>query len=138
MKEVLRRSQEAEEKNLRDVIDCTKGAMFLGTPHRGSAGLANLGDTIRKVAGTLLRVDSNASIIRALGTDSLELELSRESFVRQWRTYNFQVKTFPESLPMTGVNMGLLNDKVMISTRCWCPLVAIADFAGCFGYLVFP
>lgn len=66
----------------------------------------------RKVASTVLRVDSNAAIIRALGLDSPELELSRESFIEQWRIYNFQVKTFQESLAPSGMNFGTANDKV--------------------------
>lgn len=113
VKEVLRRSQHAEDDSLQDIIGCTKGVVFLGTPHRGSAEFAKLGDTMRKVAGTLLRIDSNSSIVRALGVDSPELELSRESFLQQWRTRKFQVKTFQESLPMTGVSVGLLNEKVI-------------------------
>ncbi|OTA96857.1 hypothetical protein M434DRAFT_43159, partial [Hypoxylon sp. CO27-5] len=103
VKEALRRSEQAEDESLRDIIKSTKGIVFLGTPHRGSSEFASLGDVMRRVAGTLLRVDSNGNIIRALGVDSPELELSRESFNRQWRLFDFQVKTFQESSPMTGI-----------------------------------
>ncbi|OTA58834.1 hypothetical protein K449DRAFT_373278, partial [Hypoxylon sp. EC38] len=113
VKEALRRSEQAEDESLRDIIKSTKGIVFLGTPHRGSSDFASLGDVMRKVAGTLLRVDSNGNIIRALGVDSPELELSRESFNRQWRLFEFQVKTFQESLPMTGVDLGILNEKIV-------------------------
>ena len=119
VKEVLRRSECAEDRELQDIISSTKGIVFLGTPHRGSADFAKLGDMMRKIAGALLRVDNNASIIRSLGVDSPELELSRESFLFQWRSpkFNFQVKTFQESLPTTGIGVGLLNDKVIASTK---------------------
>jgi hypothetical protein len=74
--------------------------------------MAALGDVVRRVASTILRVDTNAVILRALGVDSPELELCRESFITQWRVYGFQVKTFQESLSMTGINLGHLNEKV--------------------------
>jgi hypothetical protein len=62
-------------------------------------------------------MDSNEPIIRALGLDSPELELSRESFLQQWRTYGFVAKTFQESQPMSGVRLGPLAEKV--SALCW-------------------
>ena len=112
VKEVLRRSQHAEEASLRDIIETTKAVIFLGTPHRGSAEFAGLGELPRSVASAVIRVDSNATVIRALGIDSPELELSRESFLQQWRTYGFQVKTFQESQGLAGIRIGILNDKV--------------------------
>lgn len=57
-------------------------------------------------------MDSNAVLLRALGLDSPELELSRESFITQWRTFGFQVKTFQEAFGISGVNAGPLNRKV--------------------------
>lgn len=90
--------------------------------------MAALGDVVRRVASTILRVDTNPVILRALGVDSPELELCRESFITQWRKYNFRVKTFQEALSMTGVNLGPLNEKVceilfrfckMIICGCW-------------------
>jgi hypothetical protein len=74
--------------------------------------MASLGDVARKVASTILRFDTNPVMLRALGFDSPELELCRESFITQWRVYNFHVKTFQEALSMTGVNLGPLNKKV--------------------------
>ena len=112
VKEVLRRSQHAEEPGLQDIVKSTRAVIFLGTPHRGSGDFARLGDMARRVASAILGVDSNATIIRALGLDSPELELSRESFFQQWRTYGFRVKTFQESQALTGLNVGVLNTKV--------------------------
>jgi hypothetical protein len=74
--------------------------------------MAALGNVVRRVASTILRVDTNAVILRALGVDSPELDLCRESFITQWRVYNFRVKTFQEALSMTSVNLGPLNEKV--------------------------
>lgn len=112
VKEVLRRSQFSDDPALQDIVRSTRSIVFLGTPHRGSANYAGLGELARKVASTVLRVDSNAAILRALGLDSPELELSRESFIQQWRTYNFEVKTFQESLAPNGMNLRGANEKV--------------------------
>lgn len=76
--------------------------MFLGTPHRGSPGFANLGQTLRGIASGLLHVDSNSAILRTLGVDSPELELGLEEFIPLWNKYKFRVKTFQEALPLTG------------------------------------
>ncbi|KAK4661288.1 uncharacterized protein QC763_703660 [Podospora pseudopauciseta] len=112
VKEMLRRSQPDEDSHIQNIIQSTAAVIFLGTPHRGSHEFARLGDMVRKVASTILRVDSNETIIRALGLDSPELELSRESFL-QWRTYGFLVKTFQESQALSGAPLGLLNGKVL-------------------------
>ena len=110
---MLRRSADSTEEAFQDIIGSTFAVVFLGTPHRGSATLANAGDVFRQAASVLLRVDSNATILRALGADSPELELGRESFITQWRVRNFAVKTFQEALPLTGINVGALNELVV-------------------------
>ena len=74
--------------------------------------MADIGESVRKVASLILRVGTNSTLLRALGTDSPELELGRESFLVLWRTYNFRVKTFQEAFGISGVNIGPLNEKV--------------------------
>jgi hypothetical protein len=110
--QVLRRSQNSDVKNILNIVESTQAIVFLGTPHRGSTDMAALGDVVRRVASTILRFDTNPVILRALDVDGPELELCRESFITQWRKYNFRVKTFQEALSMTGVNLGPLNEKV--------------------------
>ena len=112
VKEVLRRAQHAEEAELNNVLESTKAVVFLGTPHRGSPGFARLGDLAGHMVSTLFRMDTNEALIRSLGLDSPELELSRESFLQQWRTCGFRVKTFQESLGFSGVRVGPLSEKV--------------------------
>ncbi|KAK3391258.1 hypothetical protein B0H63DRAFT_365230, partial [Podospora didyma] len=106
VKEVLRRSQHAEEPGLQEIVKSTSAVVFLGTPHRGSGDFARPRDMTRRVASTILGVDSNTAILRALGLDAPELEQSRESFSLQWRTYGFRVKTFQESQALMGLNIG--------------------------------
>ena len=116
IKEVLRRSEASEEAEFKDIVQSAKGIIFLGTPHRGSPGMADLGETVRSIASTILRVDSNAALLRALGTDSPELELGRESFTVLWRKHGFRVKTFQEARGISGANVGPLNSKVVPDT----------------------
>jgi len=78
--------------------------------------MADLGETVRSIASTILRVDSNAALLRALGTDSPELELGRESFTVLWRKHGFRVKTFQEARGISGANVGPLNSKVVPDT----------------------
>lgn len=47
VKEALRRSESSEEAEFKDIVKSTKGVIFLGTPHRGSPGMADLGQTVR-------------------------------------------------------------------------------------------
>jgi hypothetical protein len=114
---VLRRSELSGEPGIRDIINSTTAVVFLGTPHRGSPGLASTADVVRRVAQAVLRFDTNEKILRSLGIDSPELELCRESFLTQWRKYNFRVKTFQEAMGIKGINLSLLNKKV-----CQCSL----------------
>ncbi|KAM7203860.1 hypothetical protein V8F20_003866 [Naviculisporaceae sp. PSN 640] len=114
VKEVLRRSHESEEYEVKDIVKSAIGVIFMGTPHRGSPGLAELGDTVRRMISTLFRVDTNSSLLQTLGSGSnLELELGREAFLVLWRTYDFRVKTFQEAYGIIGVNVGPLNEKVV-------------------------
>ncbi|KAM7201995.1 nacht and ankyrin domain protein [Rhypophila sp. PSN 637] len=112
--QVLRRSHESEEYEIKDIVRSTIGIIFMGTPHRASPDLAGLGETVRKMISTMFRVDSNSALLQTLGaSNSLELELGRESFLVLWRTYDFRVKTFEEAYGITGVNLGPLNEKVV-------------------------
>ena len=116
VKDVLRRSEDSKEGEIRNVIESTAAIMFMGTPHRGSSEFASLGEIVRKVGSLALRVDSNGAVLRTLGVDSPELEQCRASFTTQWREYGFRVKTFQEALGIGGLNIGKLNDKIVPDT----------------------
>lgn len=111
VKEVLRRSEMTREDSVQNVFQSTIGVVFMGTPHRGS-DVASVGDMVRRVAQTVLRMDTNPQIIRALGLDGPELELCHETFIDQWQRSEFQVKTFQEAKPLTGIKVGFLGGKV--------------------------
>ncbi|KAG7284892.1 hypothetical protein NEMBOFW57_009507 [Staphylotrichum longicolle] len=82
IKEALIRSSEyhfnKQDEQLGAVYPCTKGIVFLGTPHRGS-DLIPYGHIVAKVAKLLLR-DPNERLISLLESESPILERQRKSF----------------------------------------------------------
>lgn len=123
VKECLRRSEVDSDPQIKSIYIATIGVLFFGTPHRGSAHWASLGEVVSKMAGTILSIDVNSEIIRALLPTSPELELCRESFVVQWEDRRQSailpvliVRTYQEGTGMTGINMVGANKKVFHST----------------------
>jgi len=82
IKEALIRSSEyhfnEQDEDLGSVYACTKGVVFLGTPHRGSE-LTPYGHIVAKVAKLLLR-QPNERLISLLENESPILERQRRSF----------------------------------------------------------
>jgi hypothetical protein len=87
--------------------------MFLGTPHRGSKDVADLGNTLRRIASAVARVDTSSLPLMGLALHTTELERCQEAFSRLWALYDFRVKTFQEGLALTGFNWGALGEKVI-------------------------
>ena len=83
----------------------------MGTPHRGSK-IAPAGNIIRGIVAAA-GFDTNDRNIKALNFDSIESELSREEFTKDWKTGAFEVRTFQESQGMTGLKG--FNGKVVSS-----------------------
>jgi hypothetical protein len=104
-------SHVSTEIELSDVVKSTAAVFFLGTPHRGNKDLAGVGEIIRKVASATL-MSTNSAMLDALGLKNSDLERCQETFSGIWKLYDFRVKTFQESLPITGVNAGLLGERV--------------------------
>lgn len=114
VKEMLSRSSTAgtESPGTRNIVESTAAVVFLGTPHRGSPDLAAMGEWMRTVISAL-RVETTPAILDALGLRSTDLERAQEAFSQLWHRYNFQVKTFQEGLGLTGINLGVLGNKVV-------------------------
>lgn len=110
---MLANSAISEDYALRSISQKTSAVVFLGTPHRGSHQLANLGEIVRKVASSVLKMDTNPAALDALGLKTSDLERCQESFTRLWRGSNFTVKTFQEGLGLTSINIGSLSKKVV-------------------------
>jgi len=109
---MLARSSESSENEYRNIVESTAALVFLGTPHRGSPDLSAVGEWARSVLRILL-VGSSAAILDTLGLKNADLERAQEAFSRLWRQYDFRVKTFQEGLGLTGVNLGVLGNKVV-------------------------
>ena len=76
----------------------TTAVIFLASPHRGTEH-CNLGDAVQSMAIATSSIDPNDPVLHELcGTNGVELELGRQTFVRLWNDYNFKVKTFQESV----------------------------------------
>lgn len=88
--------------------------MFIATPHQGSKDMASLGELARKTA-TCCGIDNNASLLKALGLKTSELEQCRIEFSRLWRKYKFIVKTFREGSGWKSLGIGKLNAKVRLN-----------------------
>ncbi|KAL8303508.1 hypothetical protein RB597_005022 [Gaeumannomyces tritici] len=110
VKEMLSCSARIEEA--RNVLESTAAIIFLGTPHRGSVSLARLGNKGRSIISAL-GFDTASDALDALGLRSTDLERCQESFSALWRLHGFRVKTFQESLGISGINIGPLNDQVV-------------------------
>ena len=113
--QVLVNSHDYGQKGLMNIADSTAAIIFLGTPHRGSTDMAALGDIVRRIASLAL-MDNNSAMLDALGLKTSDLERCQDSFSRIWATYDFRVKTFQEGMPLTGVKVGLMNEKVYFRT----------------------
>lgn len=108
---MLSASEQSDDEVFRQIVGATAAVIFLGTPHRGSLDLVHLGNMGRAVVGAL-GFDTTTAVLDALGLKTSDLERSQESFSRLWRKYDFEVKTFQESLGLSGANIGPLNDQV--------------------------
>ncbi|KAF5230442.1 hypothetical protein FAUST_9809 [Fusarium austroamericanum] len=102
-------SKTAEHK---DIVESTAAIIFLGTPHRGSPELSAIGEWARSILSTL-QFQTAKAMLDALGLKTTDLQRAHEAFCRIWQDYDFQVKTFQESLGLTGIDLGVLGNKVV-------------------------
>ncbi|CAG9982457.1 unnamed protein product [Clonostachys byssicola] len=112
VKEMLGRSSLSAEDDLRNIVESTAAIIFLGTPHRGSPELAAIGEYLRSIVNGL-GMETTATNLDALGLKTTDLERAQEAFSSVWNKYDFRVKTFQESLSMTGIGFGPLGNKVV-------------------------
>lgn len=82
--------------------------MFLGTPHRGAEGLADVAEMIASLAGIVKHV--NADILRVLKTDSEMLSRIQDDFHSILRQrHSVMVNCAFEELPVRKFGMGLVT-----------------------------
>ncbi|EWY85755.1 hypothetical protein FOYG_12865 [Fusarium oxysporum NRRL 32931] len=112
VKEMLALSSTSDGASLKGILECTAAIIFLGTPHRGSPELSAIGEWARSILDSF-RLQTNSMILDALGLKTTDLQRVHEAFCRLWSNHDFQVKTFQESLGLTGINLGVLGNKVV-------------------------
>ncbi|KAJ9416909.1 RGT2-sensor of high external glucose concentration [Fusarium oxysporum] len=84
----------------------------LARPHRGSPELSAIGEWARSMLSSL-KFQTTSTILDTLGLKTTDLERAHEAFCRLWHQYDFQVKTFQESFGLTGIDLGVLGNKVV-------------------------
>jgi hypothetical protein len=106
--QALSTAQQRSERHLKQVLDCTRGIIFLGTPHHGS-GLAHWAESLAKFIGVLKQ--TNPEILAVLKSDSEVLERVQNSFhtmIRsraQDRLQPIESTCFFEELPLPGIGI---------------------------------
>ncbi|TVY63418.1 Ankyrin repeat domain-containing protein 50 [Fusarium oxysporum f. sp. cubense] len=109
---MLALSSTSEAPKHKGVIESTAAVVFLGTPHRGSPELSAIGEWARSMLSSL-KFQTTSTILDSLGLKTTDLERAHEAFCRLWHQYDFQVKTFQESFGLTGIDLGVLGNKVV-------------------------
>ncbi|KAJ5875172.1 uncharacterized protein N7473_012519 [Penicillium subrubescens] len=101
-------AQQRPERHLKQVLHCTRGIVFLGTPHHGS-GLAHWAECLAKAIGILKQ--TNTEILVVLKNDSEVLEPVQNGFHTMIRSRGqdgllpIEITCFYEELPLPGVGI---------------------------------
>jgi hypothetical protein len=101
-------AQQRPERHLNQVLHCTRGIIFLGTPHHGS-GLAHWAESLAKAMGVLKQ--TNAEILAVLKSDSEVLERVQNDFRTMIRSRGqdglppIEIICFVEEFPLPRVGI---------------------------------
>src|SRR6266516_5823327 len=104
--QALSTAQQRPERHLKKVLHCTRGIVFLGTPHHGT-GLAQWAESLAKAIGVLKQ--TNPEIPAVLKSDSEVLERVQNGFHTMIRSRGqdglppIEITCFFEELPLPGV-----------------------------------
>jgi hypothetical protein len=99
-------SRNSADKHLQNILECTRGIIFLGTPHSGS-GFARWAELLAKSLGLLKQ--TNPQILEVLKADSEVLARIQTEFhtMTRARANNrdrpIAITCFFEELPLPGV-----------------------------------
>lgn len=90
------------------ILHCTRGIVFLGTPHHGS-GLAQWAESLARAIGLLKQ--TNSEILAVLKSDSEVLARIQDSFHTMIRSRDqeglspIEITCFFEELPLLGIGI---------------------------------
>lgn len=108
-------SRQRPEKHLRNILDHTRGIVFLGTPHHGS-GLAQWAEILARAIGVLKQ--TNPKILAVLKADSEILARVQDGFHTMIRSRNqerlqpIEITCFYEQLPLVGA--GVVSKRLLL------------------------
>jgi hypothetical protein len=115
-KKAILRSRNNPDAHLRNIFNCTKGVIFMGTPHKGSW----IADWAKISAGALGLVKStNKSLLEILRTDNQLLEAIQVDFwsmIRDLRENGrrLEVTCFFEELPLPVIGKVVSKDSATL------------------------
>ena len=110
-------ARQRPERHLKQVLHCTRGIVFLGTPHYGS-GLAHWAEGLAKTIGVLKQ--TNPQILAVLRSDSEVLARVQDGFHTMIRSrvqdglQQIEITCFYEELPLPGIAIVGLAVSVVI------------------------
>jgi len=101
-------AQQRPERQLKQILHCTRAILFLGTPHHGS-GLAQWAERLAKALGLITQ--TNPEILAVLRSESEILERVQGGFHTMIRSRQqegllpIEITCFYEELPFPGVGI---------------------------------
>ncbi|KAI9766297.1 MAG: hypothetical protein M1839_004928 [Geoglossum umbratile] len=110
-------SQQRPDRHLRNILESTRGIVFLGTPHHGS-GLARWAEMLAKSIGLIKQ--TNPQILQVLQRDSEVLARIQDNFHVMVRARNQQgfrpieIACFYEELPLPGIGSVVPLDSAIL------------------------
>lgn len=113
-------SRQSPDKHLQNILQLTRGIIFLGTPHHG-ADLARWAEKLARWIGLIK--ETNTEIVQVLKADSEVLARIQGSFHTMIRARNkeglppIEITCFFEELPLPGVGLvsGVLKEYTLSS-----------------------
>ncbi|KID84907.1 SesB, P-loop containing Nucleoside Triphosphate Hydrolase [Metarhizium guizhouense ARSEF 977] len=118
-KEAILLSRNNPDEHLKNMFHCTKGIIFMGTPHRGS-WMADWAGIPAKTLGVVK--SANKSLLQVLKTDNTHLQSVQANFCSMIREQekngrNIDVTCFFEELPMFGLGKVVPKDSATLEDR---------------------
>ena len=106
IKELLRRSEDSSENDIRRIFQSTTAVLFFGTPHRASKDWTSLSEGVREIAMCLRPSDVDAALVSSILPMGSEFELCSKSFTtqRQKKGNRLTVRNFQESKKSSRVD----------------------------------
>ncbi|KAL7764623.1 hypothetical protein ACKLNR_005768 [Fusarium oxysporum f. sp. zingiberi] len=101
-------ANQRSEQHLQDIVNFTRGVIFLGTPHHGSS-LAKIGELVSRSVGLIK--ETNSDIVKVLTRDSEVLARIQDSFQALLMTRSkdevsmIDITCFYEELPTKGLGL---------------------------------